>query len=466
MKQANNNETSAQTGQTPALPRVVIVGRMNVGKSTLFNRLTGSKNAITSSLPGTTRDIHTGLVTWQGRDFELVDTGGLDVEDDEQLEERVIAAARRAMATADVVLFVIDGQAGVLPQDRVLAREIHNSKKPVLLLVNKIDSAKKESELPAEMHQLNFERVFLISAGNGRGTGDMLDGVYEYIGQQVQISDREQRTKVAIIGRPNVGKSSLLNSLLGDERVIVADKAHTTRDTNDIPYDYGDKKFLLIDTAGIRRKANVGERWSDKRLGQIEKESVRAAIQAIERADVVLLVIEAQERVTAQDKRIALLADELGKGLILVVNKWDLIEEKSAQTITEFTHYFDVAFPFLRWVPMIFISAKDGLRVKKVLDVVNQVTENYNRMLTLAELEPIFESVRRNYKPRQSATRKYRKPVAGLKRLKQVGNCPPWFYLKTNKPKDIPAAIPKIIERELRDHFDFDGVKIVIEIGK
>ncbi|HLD21388.1 MAG TPA: ribosome biogenesis GTPase Der [Patescibacteria group bacterium] len=449
-----------------SLPIVTLIGRMNVGKSTLFNRLTETKYAITSSLPGTTRDVKNGAVVWRGMQFSLQDSGGLDVKEDEQLEKRVIAAAQRAASASAVILFIVDGKTGVLQQDTQLFRELQQTKKPIIVVVNKIDDDKQAQEAMNSIHQLGNVSLMMISARNGRGTGDLLDAIYHIIGAKMQAADREDRTtKVAIVGRPNVGKSSLLNAILGEERVMVADKAHTTRDTNDIPYEYKGKPFVLIDTAGIRKRARVGSGWKDKRVAQIEKESVRGSMSAIERADVVLLVLEAHHRISDQDKKIAQLTNELGKGFIVVLNKWDLVEEKETNTINDFVNYFDAALPFLRWVPMIFISAKDSVRVRDVLDMVVKVTDNYSRMLTTEQLHPVLDKVKAQYHPRVGNMRKYKKPVAVLKSLRQTDVRPPRFYFRTNKPKDIPKAIPRILERELRDAFDFSGVKIIIETG-
>ncbi|MFH1426853.1 MAG: ribosome biogenesis GTPase Der [Candidatus Kerfeldbacteria bacterium] len=445
---------------------VAIVGRMNVGKSTLFNRLTESKKAITSSWAGTTRDINIAPVLWRGVEFDLMDTGGLDVKHDEELEEQVINAARRATQEADLILFLIDGQTGLLPKDRELAKELRAGKKPVILVINKIDTDQKERSAPKSVYQLDMDTVFFISASNGRSTGDLLDAIYE----RLQLKETEtveiERTKVAIVGRPNVGKSSLLNAILGEEKVIVASEAHTTRDTNDIPYEYKGRDFLLIDTAGIRKQSHIGKKWSDKRLGQIERESVRASIAAMQRADVVLMVLEAQERVTAQDKKIADLANEYGKGLIIVVNKWDLIEEKDSNTIDEFRHFFDISLPFLRWAPIIFVSAMEKRRVRDALDLVAQVATNYERRVPKEGLDELLELVKTRYKPRQSRTRKFKKIIVKFKALTQKGIQPPRFELLVNKPKDIPKAIPDIIERELRDRYDFEGVKIIISNKK
>lgn len=447
-------------------PIVAIVGRMNVGKSTLFNRLTDSHTAIVSSWAGTTRDVKSAEVIWRGTAFTITDTGGLDVEDDEQLEERVIRAARRSAQTADLVLFVVDGQAGVLPNDKRIAKELSALDVPILLVVNKVDNAKNEIAIPGDVYKLCIDDVAMVSAKNGRQSGDLLDKVYEMIRPQNEPEDVNYRTKVAIVGRPNVGKSSLLNAILGEERVIVADKAHTTRDTNDIPYSYNGREFLLIDTAGIRKRSAVGQRWVDKRLGVIEKHSVSAAIRAMQKADVVLLVLESQKHVTAQDKKIVDLANQYGKGLIMVINKWDLIEEKDSNTITEFTDYFRDSLPFLAWAPMIFVSATERLRVLEVLNVVLRVTENYERQLSTELLEPILSVASSNYKPKQSSVRKFKKRISKLQRLEQVSTKPPHFYLKASRPEQVPPALPKIIERELRHRYDFNGVRINIEVGR
>lgn len=449
------------------IPKVALVGRMNVGKSTLFNRLTESRGAITSSWAGTTRDVNSARVTWRGTQFDLIDTGGLDVKDDAQLEERVIAAAYNAAEDVDVVLFVVDSRSGVMPQDKEIYEELQKRiSVPMFLVVNKVDTASMKNGLDSSIYQLNIDPMYLVSAKNGRGSGELLDGVFEVLGEQTTDVKEDRRTKVAIVGRPNVGKSSLLNSILGEEKVIVADAAHTTRDTNDIAYTYKDKDFLLIDTAGIRKRVNVGKRWSDKRLGEIEKQSVSASIHAMRRADVVVLVLEANQRVNAQDKKIIKLAEEHGKGLILVINKWDLIEEKDSNTINEFTEYFDAALPFLRWAPMIFTSATEGLRVRGVLDMVLRVSENYERRLTTAQLQPILEFVQAKYRPKQSRTRKYRKPIVKFLSLNQVDIRPPRLYLQVNRPKDLPKALKDILERQLRETVDFEGVKVVIEVGK
>lgn len=447
--------------------RVVLVGRMNVGKSTLFNRLTETDRAITSSWAGTTRDVKEGSVSWKGQTFDIVDTGGLDVEDDEQLEARVIAATEHAIDDASLVLFVVDAKDGVLPQDKRLLLAVQKrAKAPIFLLVNKVDNATTQENMDDSIHQLPINPRFLVSSKNGRGTGELLDAIYETVNIRHDLDETEHATTVAIVGRPNVGKSSLLNSILGEERVIVADAAHTTRDTNDIPYSYKDRDFVLIDTAGLRRKANVGKRWGDKRLGDIERKSVSAAVDAVERADVVILVIEAQKSVSAQDKKIAMLAAERGKGVVVVVNKWDLVEEKDSNTIKEFADYFDAALPFIRWAPMVFISALDKLRVREVLDMVVHVTENFERSVDEAKLEEIVSRVRAGYKPRVGDTRKYRKRVVKFRSLTQIAIRPPRFYLSVSLPKDVPEAIVRIIERELRKEFDFEGVKIIIEVDK
>lgn len=475
--------------ESSTLPVVAIVGRMNVGKSTLFNRLTEDDNAIVSSWAGTTRDINSAMVWWRGIQFELQDTGGLDVKDDEQLEERVIAAALKAASAADCILFVIDGQTGLLPADEKIARELRKTGRPILLIANKADNQRIGDELPGNVYELGFGDPLRVSSKNGRGTGELLDEVFETLNIHIDPSTVEREVeetvdayeegdadgtptrkkhpiRVAIIGRPNVGKSSLVNAILGEDRVIVADKEHTTRDTNDIRYRYNDQDYVLIDTAGMRKRKNVGNDWDDNRLAVIEKQSVSASIRAIERADVVVLMLESQKRVTAQDKKIADLANRFGgKGLIIALNKWDLIEDKDSNTISEFTDYFDQALPYLRWAPMIFISAQETVRVRKILDLVSQVAENYHRNISQEECNEIFHVIEKLYHPKQGGTRKYKKRNAGMKQLSQIGTTPPHFYLKARHPKDVPSALVDTIERELRDRHDFSGVRIVIETG-
>lgn len=448
------------------LPTIAVVGRMNVGKSTLFNRLTKSEDAIVSSWPGTTRDIKYGRVFWRGRECIFIDTGGVDVEGDDQLEEGVVAAAHMAIDEADVILFLIDGLVGVLPQERKLLSFLRKKKKPIVLGINKIDGSSKSKIIEESVHTTGIAESIVMSGASGRGTGDLLDTLYEHLPLTTTEDFDVKRKKVAIVGRPNVGKSSLLNSILGESRVIVADAAHTTRDANDIPYDYEGKHYLLIDTAGIRKRSKVGHKWGDKRLGHIEQESVSAAIKAIERADVVMFVLEANKSIGVQDKKIAQLIADRNKATMIVINKWDLIDEKSSTTINEFIRYFHVALPFFSWVPMIFISAKDSLRVKETLDLVNQVTENYMRKISEEELLPVRNFAQSLYKPKYTNVRKNKKPnvIFGKFVQKRVG--PQHFYLQVNKPKDVPRAIPDLVERELRERFDFDGVKIIIEMDQ
>ncbi len=445
-------------------PKVAIIGRMNVGKSTLFNKLTEDDRAITSSWAGTTRDVNTSMVLWRGMEFELQDTGGLDVEDDEQLEDRVIAAALRAAEEADLVMFVIDGKTGVLPSDERIAKQLKKVGTRVILVMNKVDKA-LGVEFDGSVYKFGLGEPFLVSSKNGRGTGELLDAIFDIVKVDNVPHEDSDRIRVAIVGRPNVGKSSLLNSILGEDRVIVADKEHTTRDTNDIPYSYNGRDYMLIDTAGIRKRKNVSSGWDDKRLGMIERKSVGHSIHAMDRADVVVLVLEAQKKLSLQDKKIADLAMRHGKSLVVVMNKWDLIEEKDSNTITEFTKYLDANLPSLRRAPMVFTSAAEGLRVRELLNVVAQVAENYERELTDEELLSVFAVADRMYHPKQTSMRKYKKRNAGLKSLTQVKSRPPHFLFRAKYPKDVPQAIIDVIERELREQYDFGGVKIIIEVA-
>lgn len=445
-------------------PRVVLIGRTNVGKSTLFNRLTQSGRALVSILAGTTRDAKEAPVLWRGNSFLLVDTGGMDITSaDEQLATRVIATAKKTLNNSSIILMIIDGQAGITASDRKILKEISKIKTPKILVINKIDNERTELAALNEISTYGNWPIFYVSALNGRSTGELLDAIYQQLGEIAPVM-AQNVTRVAIVGRPNVGKSTLLNAILGEEKVIVADLPHTTRDTNDILYEYKSEKFLLIDTAGIRRQARVGKGQS-KLVGMIEKNSVIASLEAIKRADVVLVVIEASRRVTSQDKSILNFAKIHGKGLIIVVNKWDLIEEKNPLTIDKFRDYFDAALPFIRYAPIIFISAMQNLRTHAVLDLVLRVSYNYQRRLSPEELIPLLTRLPRGTKKRLDRFGKLPSPFV-YHNLTQIASSPPTFLLAANRPKELPAAVYHILEKELRKTFDFEGVKINIETNK
>lgn len=459
------------SSNTFKLPQVVICGRTNVGKSTLFNRLSETKKALVSDLAGTTRDRNFATIEWQGKKFELIDTGGLDIFDQPELVTNIKKQITAALQQASLVLFVIDGQEDLLPQDRKIAKEIRDLKKPVILGINKIDSLKLDKQIDPKIHQLNFDHHAAFSASNGSRTGDLLDLITEVLPNKKQPLDEEIRpTKIAIIGQPNVGKSSLLNAIIGEERVVVSEIAHTTRDINDIEFEYKKNPFLLIDTAGMRRKARVGN-WKGKEkklLGRIEKEGVKASLHSVEQADVVVLVLEAQREVEAQDKSLIKLISQRARGLIVVINKWDLIKDKETNTYQEYEKYFRKSLPFINWAPMIFISAITKTRTKKVLDLALQITENQTREISRVQLRDAFEHMMNKYKPlqRQTITHGQRKKELRLGGLLQTGIRPPTFWLKSKNPKTVSPALVKIMEKMLREKYDFTGTQIIISTQK
>ncbi len=451
------------------LPRVVICGRTNVGKSTLFNRLAETKKAIVSDLAGTTRDRNFAKVAWQNKEFELIDTGGLDIFDEPELEQNIKKQIQIALQQASVVIFVMDGKMDLLPQDKEIAKNLLELKKPVVLAINKIDSLKDQHKVDADVHKLKFKHSQICSGLNGLGTGDLLDVITDLLPKQKLADEEKESTKIAIIGQPNVGKSSLLNAIIGEERVVVSEIAHTTRDINDVEFQYGKDLFVLIDTAGLRRKARVGKwKGEGKRfLAKIEKEGVGSTINAIREADIVLLVLEVHKRINAQDKAIVQTIVDEGKSLILVLNKWDLIPEKDAATIKKYEKYFYTSLPFATWAPIIMTSAKTKQRVKKVLDLALKVKENQEREIPEEEIADLREHFFNKYKPKQKQTITHgqqKKPLK-LGRFEQIDTKPPTFYIHSKNPKMVAPSLVKIIEKMFRQKYDFKGtpIKLIVE---
>jgi len=451
-----------------AFPQVAILGRTNSGKSTLFNRLSETHQAIISPLVNTTRDRNFSDIAWQGKMFTLVDTGGLDSAVTDELGKEIQKQVMLAVKDADVILFLIDGATGILPQDKQLALLVKKINKPTILGINKIDNQKKEKNIDPDFHKLNFSHVAKFSALNGSQTGDLLDLIIKLLPAKHQtLAPKPYTLKLAIIGRPNVGKSSLINAILGEERVIVSKIAHTTRDINDVNFIYKNKHFTLIDTAGIRRKSRVGE-WHNKLLGKIEKEGVQATLNTMDKADVVILVLETQSRISAQDQILVQLALEHQKNMILVLNKWDLIEEKEPLTVEKFIEYFHAHLPFAKHVPMIFVSALKKQRVHKILDLALEVEAESKKQISDEELADLLNSIMKKYRPRQKQTVTFgqeKKPLK-LHSLKQIRVNPPLFYIRMNKPQNMPTAIKKIIEKEIRERYEFLGVPVKITVGK
>lgn len=437
-----------------ALPLVAIIGRPNVGKSTLFNRLTGSRKSIVGDEPGITRDRIYGDVEWKSKTFELVDTGGIVPDDEAIIPANIFKQAGFAIDKAEAIIWVVDARAGVTPLDEEISVYLRNIGKPVFIAANKCESQKVEDEA-AEFYQFGFE-LSPLSAEHGTSVGDLLDKVFDVLSFDEEDDDaKPDEIRLAIIGRPNVGKSSLLNKILGEERVIVSPIAGTTRDAIDTHLVVDDQKYLLIDTAGIRRKGKTTE--------MAEKMSVVMARKALERADVAVLVIDAAEGVANLDANIAGYAVDSGCSVIIVVNKWDAVEDKETNTVYEFERNLRRQMKFLEWAPIVFISALTGQRVTKILPLVAQANEARNLRITTSKLNEFFEA---NISQPKGGTAPA--PVkGGVSRLKvqyitQGGMRPPLFVLFTSggSKAGLHFSYLRYVENKLRESFGFFATPI------
>jgi GTP-binding protein len=429
---------------------VAIVGRPNVGKSTLFNRLIGQRRAIVGDEPGITRDRIYGEVEWAGTKFPLIDTGGIVPDDDAVIPANIFKQAGMAIEEAQLLIWVVDARKGITQLDEELAQLLRGTGKPVLIAANKIDSQSLESE-SSEFFQFGFENVFPVSAEQGIGIGELLDGVVELLPPQTDTdeTESERELRLAIVGRPNVGKSSLLNKLLGEDRVIVSPVAGTTRDSIDTVLETPERKFRLIDTAGIRRKGKTDE--------MAEKLSVIMARKSLERADVAIVLIDAVEGVTALDANIAGYALDAGCSIVIAVNKWDAVAEKETNTAAEFERSLRDKMKFLEWAPVITISALTGQRVERILPLVVRADEARNRRIPTSQLNDFFE--RAIAQPRGGTAPSPGR--GGFSRLKvqyltQVGIRPPTFVVFTSGGKPgLHFSYERYLLNRLREEFDF-----------
>lgn len=424
-------------------PIVAIIGRQNVGKSTLLNRVAGKPIAIVADLPGTTRDRIFANVSWQGVEFTIVDTGGLELKPQSTIAQEVKEQVEVAIAEADVIIFLVDVRDGVIPSDREIADRLRQASKPIVLVANKADNARLETEA-VEFYELGLGESLAISAYHGRGTAELLDKVISLLPAPLPIEAEPEIMKVAIVGRPNVGKSMLLNALLGRERAIVDDIPGTTRDAIDTLFDFDGQGVLLIDTAGIRRRGRLG-------VG-VERYSVIRALRAIERADIALLVLDATELLTAQDMHIAGYIQQAFKGIVLIVNKWDLAV---AESITECSKYIRRELKFMPYAPVLYISAKFKQGVDKVMPQVCQVYQERLKRLSTAAVNNVI----------QQAVAAHNLPRRGSKQLKilyatQAEVNPPTFVFFVNDAGLIHFSYRRYLENKLRQSFGFAGTPI------
>ena len=425
-------------------PIVAVVGRPNVGKSTFFNKVVGRRVSIVEDTPGVTRDRIYAEAEWRNRHFALIDTGGIEPSSKDVILSQMREQAQIAMDTADAIIFMVDGKDGLTAADHEVASMLMRTGKKVVLVVNKIDSPKSFDDI-YDFYELGLGEPIPVSAANMLNFGDVLDEVVDAFPDN-EGDDDEDITKIAVIGKPNVGKSSLINEFLGENRVIVSPIAGTTRDSIDTPFTMDEKEYILIDTAGIRRKSKVNE--------DIERYSVIRAVAAIERCDVALLVIDAQEGITEQDKKIAGVAHEAGKGIVIVVNKWDLIE-KETNTMNEFRKEIERELTFMSYAPSVFISVKEHQRIKRVIELADYVAESRAMRVPTGQLNSLIAD----------ATMMKQPPSDKGKRLKiyyatQVGVKPPLFSFQINKRELMHFSYARYLENKIRESFGFEGTSI------
>lgn len=419
-------------------PVVAIVGRPNVGKSSLFNKLIGRRTAIVEDTPGVTRDRIYADAEWLNYSFTIVDTGGIEPENENDIAVQMRRQAELAVETADVILFIVDGREGLTSSDRDVAALLRRSSKPVVLAVNKIDAPKYE-DAKYDFYELGFGEPFTISAEQGLGLGDLLDEVVRGF-EPVSVESEERRISIAVIGRPNVGKSSLVNALLGETRSIVSDIPGTTRDSLDSPFSYGGRSFTIIDTAGIRRKRAIED-------ASIERYSVIRSLSAVRRSDIVFIMIDASQGLSEQDVRLAGYAHEEGKSSLLIVNKWDLVE-KDTYTADQFRKKYASDLAFMSYVPMIFVSAKTGQRIDKILDLAVSVYDESCRRITTGVLNDVVNEALMVTEPPSDHGRRLRVYYAA-----QVSVQPPTFVIFVNDPELVHFSYARYLENYFRKSF-------------
>jgi GTP-binding protein len=432
-----------------------LVGRPNVGKSTLFNRITGTRRSIVAPVAGTTRDLIQAPATWQNRSFTLVDTGGLFGATTDPLHELVVQHGLKALDLADLLVFVVDGQDGLVPADEEIARRLRVLGKPVLLAVNKTDD-KRARKRALEFHELSFEPVTEIAAEHGDGVADLLDEVIRALPDQKETPPpAPDETAVAVVGRPNVGKSSLVNRLLRQERVMVSELPGTTRDTIDVQLTWHKRHFRLLDTAGMRRPGKVA------RAGQVEAVSVVLAKRALARADVAVLVIDAVEGATDREAAIAGEAQDAGCGIVIVVNKWDLVKGQGQAWVKDYDEKIRRQLKFVEYAPILHLSALTGERTPKLLEAIDRVATARQKRVGTGELNRFLEVVTSRHPPASKARREVRILYGA-----QVGTAPPSFVMFTNVAAELHFSYERFLVNQIRESFGFEGTPIRIAVRK
>jgi len=429
------------------LPVVSIVGRPNVGKSTIFNRLIGSRKAIVDDQYGVTRDRHYGESHWNGREFTVIDTGGYQPDATDVMIEGIREQVHIALDESDVILFVVDTEAGITSLDMAVANLLRQQEKPVLLLANKADNEERALNA-SEFYTLGFEELFPVSAINGTGTGDLLDRLVELLPEEEDEPESEY-PKLAVVGRPNVGKSSFVNAMLDDERCIVTDIPGTTRDSINSKLVYNDKTYILVDTAGLRKRRKVEE--------NVEFYSAVRTDRALRDCDVAIIMLDAMRGFEAQDKHILSEAERFNKGIVIVLNKWDLVPEKNTNLFKEFEEYIYEEVPNMKWVPIVSISATNRKRIGRVIEVAEEVIKERRKLISTPDFNDFLQKI----------TKERPLPIKRGHALKikygtQVKSAPPVFKFFMNTPSELPANYRRFIEKRIREEFGFRGVPITM----
>ena len=429
-----------------ARPTVAIVGKPNVGKSTFFNYLIGERKSIVEDTPGVTRDRVYGETNWRGRKFTLIDTGGIEEKSQDVIASQMRIQAEIAIELSDVVVFMTDVTTGITPIDKEIALMLKRAKKKVVLVCNKVDDFKKFENDVYEFYNLGFGTPNPVSSANAKGIGDVLDKIYEELPEETADVQDDDKIKVAVIGKPNVGKSSLINKILGENRLIVSNIAGTTRDAIDSEFENQYGKYMFIDTAGLRRHSKVEE--------NIEKYSVLRTSLAVERADVCILMIDANEGVTEQDTKIAGLAHESGKGVIIAINKWDEYEKENC-TLEQYTKDVYNKLAYLSYAPIIFISAKTGQRVEKIFNLINEVANNNAFRISTSNLNELLAEAVAMVQPPTDKGRRLK-----IFYMTQVGTKPPTFAVFVNSKKLFHFSYERYLVNKLREEYGFKGTPI------
>ena len=430
------------------LPVVAIVGRPNVGKSTLFNRITGARRAIVDAVAGSTRDRNKASANWAGTDFELVDTGGLYDHPDSSLEHKVVAQCEVAIEEGDLLCWVVDGIAGIVPEDEAVALKLRPHSERILLVVNKVDHSRREAEA-MEFHRLGFRSLLEVSAEHGLGVNELLDEIVRRLPETTELEEKDE-IRIAIVGRPNVGKSSLLNRFAGKERAVVSDKAGTTRDPIDTVIEMEGRVYRFVDTAGFRRRGKTPSR--------ADHISVLYAERAIARAHICLLVVDASKGLTSEDRTIASKVAGAGRGAIIVFNKWDIVEEREKEAKK---HREEIAedFPHLAFAPLVFVSALDGRSTHKILPLVDGVRKQQTQRIATPTLNQFLRAEASHHPPRAKGGKE-----VNLFYMAQVGTTPPRFVVFASKSKEIDRTYTRYLARRLREEFGFEGTPIRVTL--